>query len=46
MLKKKMKKLNFNMGGDQSGHIILGKFSTTEEAFSIDSIIEMTIFSI
>ena len=24
-----MKKLNFNLGGEQSGHIILGKFATT-----------------
>ena len=23
-----MKKLNFNLGGEQSGHIILGKFAT------------------
>jgi phosphoglucosamine mutase len=24
-----MKKNNFNLGGEQSGHIILGKFATT-----------------
>ena len=24
-----MKKMNFNLGGEQSGHIILGKFATT-----------------
>ena len=28
-MKEKMKKLNFNLGGEQSGHIILGKFATT-----------------
>jgi len=28
-VKEKMKKLNFNLGGEQSGHIILGKFATT-----------------
>ena len=26
-VKEKMKKLNFNLGGEQSGHIILGKFN-------------------
>ena len=24
-----MKKYNYNLGGEQSGHIILGKFATT-----------------
>ena len=28
-VKEKMKKSNFNLGGEQSGHIILGKFATT-----------------
>ena len=28
-VKEKMKKFNFNLGGEQSGHIILGKFATT-----------------
>ena len=28
-VKEKMKKLNFNLGGEQSGHIILGKYATT-----------------
>ena len=28
-VKEKMKKLNFNLGGEQSGHIILGNFATT-----------------
>jgi len=28
-VKEKMKKLNYNLGGEQSGHIILGKFATT-----------------
>ena len=27
--KRNMKKNNFNLGGEQSGHIILGKFATT-----------------
>ena len=27
-VKEKMKKYNFNLGGEQSGHIILGKFAT------------------
>ena len=31
-VKEKMKKSNFNLGGEQSGHIILGKFATTGEA--------------
>ena len=28
-VKEKMKKNKFNLGGEQSGHIILGKFATT-----------------
>ena len=28
-----MKKLNYNLGGEQSGHIILGKFATTGDGF-------------
>jgi phosphoglucosamine mutase len=28
-VKEMMKKYNFNLGGEQSGHIILGKFATT-----------------
>ena len=28
-VKEKMKKMNFNLGGEQSGHIILGNFATT-----------------
>ena len=28
-VKEKMQKNNFNLGGEQSGHIILGKFATT-----------------
>ncbi len=28
-VKEKMKNFNFNLGGEQSGHIILGKFATT-----------------
>ena len=35
MLKKKMKKLNFNLGGEQSGHIILGKFATTGDGLLV-----------
>ena len=34
-LKKKMKKLNFNLGGEQSGHIILGKFATTGDGLLV-----------
>ncbi len=30
-----MKKLNFNLGGEQSGHIILGKFSTTGDGLQV-----------
>ena len=35
MLKRKMKKLNFNLGGEQSGHIILGKFATTGDGLLV-----------
>ena len=28
-VKEKMQKNDFNLGGEQSGHIILGKFATT-----------------
>ena len=34
-VKEKMKKLNFNLGGEQSGHIILGKFATTGEGLIV-----------
>ena len=34
-VKEKMKKLNFNLGGEQSGHIILGKFSTTGDGLMV-----------
>tara|TARA_B110000438_G_C15804774_1_gene646766 strand:+ start:882 stop:2213 length:1332 start_codon:yes stop_codon:yes gene_type:complete len=34
-LKEKMKKLNFNLGGEQSGHIILGKFATTGDGLMV-----------
>jgi len=30
-----MKKLNFNLGGEQSGHIILGKFATTGDGLMV-----------
>ena len=33
-VKEKMKKLNFNLGGEQSGHIILGKFATTGDGLN------------
>ena len=35
MLKNKMKKTNFNLGGEQSGHIILGKFATTGDGLLV-----------
>ena len=35
MLKKKWKKKKFNLGGEQSGHIILGKFATTGDGMLV-----------
>ena len=35
MFLEKMKKLNFNLGGEQSGHIILGKFATTGDGLMV-----------
>ena len=34
-VKEKLKKLNFNLGGEQSGHIILGKFATTGDGLLV-----------
>ena len=34
-VKEKMKKLNFNLGGEQSGHIILEKFATTGDGLMV-----------
>ena len=34
-VKEKMKKLNFNLGVEQSGHIILGKFATTGDGLMV-----------
>ena len=34
-VKEKMKKTNFNLGGEQSGHIILGKFATTGDGLLV-----------
>ena len=34
-VKEMMKKLNFNLGGEQSGHIILGKFATTGDGLMV-----------
>ena len=34
-VKEKMKKLNFNLGGEQSGHIILGKYATTGDGLMV-----------
>ena len=34
-VKEKMKKYNFNLGGEQSGHIILGKFATTGDGLLV-----------
>ena len=34
-VKDKMRKLNFNLGGEQSGHIILGKFATTGDGLLV-----------
>ena len=30
-----MKKINYNLGGEQSGHIILGKFATTGDGLLV-----------
>ena len=30
-----MQKYNFNLGGEQSGHIILGKFATTGDGLLV-----------
>ena len=35
MLKEKMQKYKFNLGGEQSGHIILGKFATTGDGLLV-----------
>ena len=37
-----MKKLGFNLGGEQSGHIILGKFATTGDGLLVA--LEVIIF--
>ena len=34
-VKEKMRKLNFNLGGEQSGHIIFGKFATTGDGLLV-----------
>ena len=34
-VKETMKKYNFNLGGEQSGHIILGKFATTGDGLLV-----------
>jgi phosphoglucosamine mutase len=34
-VKKKMQKNSFNLGGEQSGHIILGKFATTGDGLLV-----------
>ena len=34
-VKEKMKKNDFNLGGEQSGHIILGKFATTGDGLLV-----------
>tara|TARA_B100000700_G_C15045440_1_gene857678 strand:- start:1296 stop:2627 length:1332 start_codon:yes stop_codon:yes gene_type:complete len=34
-VKEKMKKNNFNLGGEQSGHIILGKYATTGDGLMV-----------
>ena len=33
--KEMMKKYNYNLGGEQSGHIILGKFATTGDGLLV-----------
>ena len=34
-VKEMMKKYKFNLGGEQSGHIILGKFATTGDGLLV-----------
>ena len=34
-VKEKMQKNRFNLGGEQSGHIILGKFATTGDGLLV-----------
>ena len=34
-VKEKMRELNYNLGGEQSGHIILGKFATTGDGLLV-----------
>ena len=34
-VKEKMRQNNFNLGGEQSGHIILGKFATTGDGLLV-----------
>jgi len=34
-VKEKMQNNNFNLGGEQSGHIILGKFATTGDGLLV-----------
>ena len=34
-VKEKMQKFKFNLGGEQSGHIILGKFATTGDGLMV-----------
>ena len=34
-VKEKMQKENFNLGGEQSGHIIMGKFATTGDGLLV-----------
>ena len=34
-VKEKMQKNNFNLGGEQSGHIILGKYATTGDGLLV-----------
>ena len=42
-VKEKMQKNNFNLGGEQSGHIILGKFATTGDGLLVA--LEVFIFN-
>ena len=34
-VKEMMKKYGYNLGGEQSGHIILGKFATTGDGLLV-----------